>query len=135
MQMLSTTSLFFLASLRSVLSCHVTEHLCLVSTRTARSVPPGMTKQWQAAVKEKTDKPFHVAFQPEFLRAVSCEEYARAPWQVVFGYMEGEDDVKVRMSNAFLEFVRRCRSLLCFDESKLTVLNIAEAEIMKLVHK
>lgn len=92
------------------------------------SVPPGMTKKWMAAVKEKTDKPFHVAFQPEFLRAVSCEEDARAPWQVVFGYMTGEEDVKARMSNAFLEFVGR-------DESKLTVLNIAEAEFMKLVHK
>lgn len=93
-----------------------------------RSVPPGMTKKWMAAVKEKTVKPFHVAFQPEFLRAVSCEEDARAPWQVVFGYMTGEEDVKARMSNAFLEFVNR-------DESKLTVLNIAEAEFMKLVHK
>ncbi|CAM9881897.1 unnamed protein product, partial [Ectocarpus fasciculatus] len=25
------------------------------------TVPPGMTKKWMAAVKEKTDKPFHVA--------------------------------------------------------------------------
>ncbi|CAN0456021.1 unnamed protein product, partial [Hapterophycus canaliculatus] len=53
-----------------------------------------MTKKWMAAVKEKTARPFHVAFQPEFLRAVSCEEDARAPWQVVFGYMPGEEDVK-----------------------------------------
>eukprot|EP00904_Undaria_pinnatifida_P005654 jgi/Undpi1/2218/HiC_scaffold_12.g05604.m1 len=91
------------------------------------TVPPGMTKQWMATVKEQTSKPFHVAFQPEFLRAVSCEEDARAPWQVVFGYIEGEEEVKARMTNAFLEFVGR-------DESKLTVLNIAEAEFMKLVH-
>ena len=96
--------------------------------RPPNSVPPGMTKEWMAAVKAKTDKPFHVAFQPEFLRAVSCEEDARAPWQVVFGYMTGEEEVKARMTNAFLEFVGR-------DESKLTVLNIAEAEFMKLVHK
>ncbi|CAN0592055.1 unnamed protein product, partial [Ectocarpus sp. 12 AP-2014] len=41
--------------------------------------------------------------------------------------MPGEEDVKARMANAFLEFVGR-------DESKLTVLNIAEAEFMKLVH-
>lgn len=94
----------------------------------AISVPPGTTKKWEAVLKEKTDKPFNVAFQPEFLRAVSCEEDARAPWQVVFGYMAGEEEVKDRMSNAFLEFVDR-------DESKLTVLNVPEAEFMKLVHK
>lgn len=91
-------------------------------------MPPGTTKEFEKVLKEKTTKPFHVAFQPEFLRAVSCEEDARAPWQVVFGYMAGEEDVKVRMSDAFLEFVGR-------DESKLTVLNIPEAEFMKLVHK
>ncbi|CAM9373397.1 unnamed protein product [Discosporangium mesarthrocarpum] len=91
------------------------------------TVPPGTTKEFEAVLKEKTSKPFHVAFQPEFLRAVSCEEDARAPWQVVFGYTEGEDEVRARMADAFLEFVGR-------DESKLTVLNIAEAEFMKLVH-
>lgn len=87
-----------------------------------------MTKQWQAAIREKTNKSFYVAFQPEFLRAVSCEEDARAPWQLVFGYMTGEEEVKDRLTNAFLEFVDR-------DESKLTVLNVPEAEFMKLVHK
>lgn len=92
------------------------------------SVPPGTTKRWMHDIKQKTSKPFHLAFQPEFLRAVSCEEDARAPWHVVFGYMDGEEDVRARMSNAFLEFVGR-------DEEKLTVLNIAEAEFMKLVHK
>lgn len=92
------------------------------------SVPPGTTKKFETVLREKTTKPFHVAFQPEFLRAVSCDEDARAPWQVVFGYMAGEEDVKSRMSNAFLEFVDR-------DESKLTVLNVPEAEFMKLVHK
>ncbi|CAM9842470.1 unnamed protein product [Discosporangium mesarthrocarpum] len=91
------------------------------------TVPPGTTKRFEADLREKTNKKFHVAFQPEFLRAVSCEEDARAPWQVVFGYTSGEEGVKARMSNAFLDFVGR-------DESKLTVLTIAEAEFMKLVH-
>lgn len=102
--------------------------LAATTTPFQNSVPPGMTKKWMAAVKEKATKPFHVAFQPEFLRAVSCDEDARAPWQVVFGYVEGEEEVKARMTHAFLDFVDR-------DESKLTVLNIAEAEFMKLVHK
>ncbi|CAN0131517.1 unnamed protein product, partial [Ectocarpus sp. 12 AP-2014] len=68
-----------------------------------------------------------VAFQPEFLRAVSCEEDARAPWQIVFGCAKDADDTRARMSNCFLDFVGR-------DENKLTVLTIAEAEFMKLVH-
>lgn len=91
-------------------------------------MPPGTTKKFEGVLKEKTTKPFYVAFQPEFLRAVSCEEDARAPWQVVFGCMAGEDEAKARLSDAFLEFVGR-------DESKLTVLNVPEAEFMKLVHK
>ncbi|CAM9599335.1 unnamed protein product [Choristocarpus tenellus] len=91
------------------------------------TVPPGTTKKFEEVLKTKTSKKFHVAFQPEFLRAVSCEEDARSPWQVVFGYTAGEENVKARMSNAFLEFVGR-------DESKLTVLTVAEAEFMKLVH-
>ncbi|CAM9562473.1 unnamed protein product [Choristocarpus tenellus] len=91
------------------------------------TVPPGMTKKYEATLREQTSKPFYLAFQPEFLRAVSCEEDARAPWQIVFGYSEGEEEVKERMSNAFLEFVNR-------EESKLTILNLPEAEFMKLVH-
>ncbi|CAM9784206.1 unnamed protein product [Discosporangium mesarthrocarpum] len=91
------------------------------------TVPPGMTKKWEAHLREQTNKPFLIAFQPEFLRAVSCEEDAKNPWQIVFGYKEGEEEVKERMKNAFLDFVGR-------DEGKLTILNIAEAEFMKLVH-
>lgn len=44
-----------------------------------------------------------VAFQPEFLRAVSCDEDARAPWQIVFGCKEGDEAVRARMSNCFLD--------------------------------
>lgn len=44
-----------------------------------------------------------VAFQPEFLRAVSCEEDARAPWQIVFGCGDAADDTRARMSNCFLD--------------------------------
>ncbi|CAM9192258.1 unnamed protein product [Ectocarpus sp. 6 AP-2014] len=91
------------------------------------TVPPGTTLKWEAEVRAKTDKPFQVAFQPEFLRAVSCEEDARAPWQIVFGCAKDADDTRARMSNCFLDFVGR-------DENKLTVLTIAEAEFMKLVH-
>ncbi|CAM9896848.1 unnamed protein product, partial [Hapterophycus canaliculatus] len=92
------------------------------------TVPPGTTPKWEAEVRAKTSKPFQVAFQPEFLRAVSCEEDARAPWQIVFGCGKDEVDTRERMTNCFLDFVGR-------DESKLTVLNIPEAEFMKLVHK
>lgn len=44
-----------------------------------------------------------VAFQPEFLRAVSCEEDARAPWQIVFGCAKDAEDTRARMSNCFLD--------------------------------
>lgn len=44
-----------------------------------------------------------VAFQPEFLRAVSCEEDARAPWQIVFGCAKDADETRARMSNCFLD--------------------------------
>ena len=44
-----------------------------------------------------------VAFQPEFLRAVSCEEDARAPWQIVFGCAKDADETRNRMSNCFLD--------------------------------
>lgn len=44
-----------------------------------------------------------VAFQPEFLRAVSCEEDARAPWQIVFGCAKDADDTRTRMTNCFLD--------------------------------
>lgn len=44
-----------------------------------------------------------VAFQPEFLRAVSCEEDARAPWQIVFGCAKDADETRTRMSNCFLD--------------------------------
>ena len=44
-----------------------------------------------------------MAFQPEFLRAVSCEEDARAPWQIVFGCAKDADDTRARMTNCFLD--------------------------------
>lgn len=92
------------------------------------TAPPGLTEEYEKRLKELTDKKFHIAFQPEFLRAVSCEEDALKPWKVIFGYRKGDDkQIEERLSKVFLKFVNGRKDLL-------QILTLQEAEFFKLIH-
>lgn len=92
------------------------------------TVPTGFTLEYEKELKKLTNKKFFVAFQPEFLRAVSNDEDALYPWKVLFGVKDNEEEEVVeRLSNILLEFVNN-------DKSMLEILKLEEAEFFKLVH-
>jgi UDPglucose 6-dehydrogenase len=91
------------------------------------TVYPGFTRLFESEVKKHTDKDFFIAFQPEFLRAVTAEEDACHPWKVLFGYNEEDWEVKDRMTKMLLRFVNN-------NPKDLRVLNMEEAEIHKCIH-
>lgn len=91
------------------------------------TVYPGFTKFFEKEVRKHTTKDFYIAFQPEFLRAVTAEQDACHPWKVLFGYQEKDIEVRERMSKMLLRFVNN-------NKKDLRILNIEEAEIHKCIH-
>jgi len=91
------------------------------------TVPPGLTRHFRDAIAQKTKKEFYVAFQPEFLRAVTAEEDALHPWKVLFGYDKDDIEVYKRLRPMLLRFVNN-------DENHLRIMTLEEAEVHKCIH-
>lgn len=96
------------------------------------TVPPGLTVKYERKLeyelhKIKCEKRFYVAFQPEFLRAITAEEDAKHPWKVLFGHKYRDLEVKKRMSKILLHFVNG-------NEDDLKIMTLEEAEIHKYIH-
>lgn len=96
------------------------------------TVPVGLTNKYERKIgyelsKINCNKKFYVAFQPEFLRAVSAEDDAKNPWKVLFGFKYGDNIVKERMSNALLKFVNG-------NKNDLKIMSLEEAELHKYIH-
>lgn len=92
------------------------------------TVPPGTTEKvlmpmLEEASGKKEGEGFHIAYQPEFLRAKSAEQDALHPWQIVFG---------ARNEFAFL-MLEKFYSV-CISEDRIARLSIMECELHKLAH-
>ena len=91
------------------------------------TVYPGLTREYEKFLQKYTNKKFYIAFQPEFLRAVTAEKDALYPWKVLFGYKKEDENVKNRMKNILLKFVNN-------NEKHIRIMSLEEAEIHKCVH-
>jgi UDPglucose 6-dehydrogenase len=96
------------------------------------TLPPGETRKYRHILEEMMGDDykdcFRIAFQPEFLRANSAYDDACSPWRVVIGINETDNyynETKQELLDFFTKFV---------SEELIYVLNIEEAEFMKLVH-
>lgn len=91
------------------------------------TIPPGTTTQFKKDLMKLTKTHFYMAFQPEFLRAVTNETDAKFPWKVMFGYYKEDKEVYDRMRHMLLKFVEQ-------KEKDLRIMNIYEAELHKVLH-
>lgn len=92
------------------------------------TVNPGITMQYKNILKKTTEANFHIAFQPEFLRAISAEADAKNPWKIILGIDNNEfyDEISERLIRISMDFVK--------DKKKITIMSIAEAEVFKAFH-
>lgn len=91
------------------------------------TVHAGITAEYKKKLQEKTSKPFFLAFQPEFLRAVSAVEDAMNPWKIIFGTEKEDSEEYERLFEMYSPFVKG-------DRKKVKWMPICEAEMMKVVH-
>jgi UDPglucose 6-dehydrogenase len=88
------------------------------------TVPPGTTKKYQEILRDFTGMDdVTVAFQPEFLRAVSATADAMNPWHVVLGLDKDVDTEN--LIKLYSKFV---------DKKEISILSIEEAEMLKMIH-
>lgn len=97
---------------------------CLVLIRS--TVRPMFTKSYTQKLRELLPgQQVQVAFQPEFLRAVSSYQDAMNPWLVVLGSTDLDQKYKDRFYDLYSQYVSR---------DKITELSIEEAELHKIAH-
>ena len=95
------------------------------STVVIRStVSPGTCLKYKKALEDQVGREQTVCFQPEFLRAKSAFEDAMNPWYVVLGTFRGEA-TPAALYELYLDFV---------DSSKIEIMSVAEAELLKIFH-
>lgn len=97
---------------------------CLVLIRS--TVQPMFTKTYTQKLRELLPgQQVQVAFQPEFLRAVSSHQDAMHPWLVVLGSTDLDQKYKDRFYDLYSQYVTR---------DKITELSTEEAELHKIAH-
>jgi UDPglucose 6-dehydrogenase len=97
---------------------------CLVLIRS--TVQPMFTKSYTEELRKLLPgQQVHVAFQPEFLRAISSHQDAMNPWLVVLGSTMLDQKYKDRFYDLYAQYVSR---------DKITELSTEEAELHKIAH-
>ena len=92
------------------------------------TVPPTTTKTYQKLLEASCGRSVNIAFQPEFLRAVSAKEDALNPWHVVVGIDKNTDksaEIETRLIDLYSKFV---------PKDKFSIHTIEEAELLKMFH-
>jgi UDPglucose 6-dehydrogenase len=97
---------------------------CMVLIRS--TVQPMFTRDYTNKLRELLPgQAVHVAFQPEFLRAVSSHQDAMHPWLVVLGSTDLPQTYKDRFFDLYAQYVSR---------DKIVELSTEEAELHKIAH-
>jgi UDP-glucose 6-dehydrogenase len=97
---------------------------CLVLIRS--TVQPMFTKSYTEELRKLLpNQQIQVAFQPEFLRAVSSHQDAMNPWLVVLGSTDLDQKYKDRFYDLYAQYVSR---------DKIMELSTEEAELHKIAH-
>jgi UDPglucose 6-dehydrogenase len=107
-----------LPNVQTILENSPRAHVVIRST-----VPPLMTRKYKTLLEAKLGRKTSVLFQPEFLRAKSALEDAKYPWQIVLG-SDPEFDV-ANLIELYSKFI---------DKSKISIMGIEEAELLKIFH-
>jgi nucleotide sugar dehydrogenase len=96
------------------------------STVVIRStVTPGTVCEYKKALNDKLEnQQVEVLFQPEFLRASSAFDDVMNPWYVVLS-THGGTDPPAALYDIYLDFT---------DESKIKIMSVEEAELLKIFH-
>jgi UDPglucose 6-dehydrogenase len=100
------------------------------STVVIRStVTPGTVCEYKKALNDQLgdqlgNQQVEVLFQPEFLRASSAYDDVMNPWYVVIG-THGGADPPTALYDIYLDFM---------DESKIKIMSVEEAELLKIFH-
>lgn len=87
------------------------------------TVPPLTTNKYKLQLEKEVGFKVKCGFNPEFLRAVSAYEDALHPWYVVLSVLDNVDTKP--LVDLYSNFI---------DISKIRIVNIEEAEIMKIFH-